>query len=242
MSKSKGNVVAPDEIFNEFGADTARFFILSDSPPQADFDWKDSGVEGCFKFMGRVWRLVTEHVTSIEIQSSLPAYESMSAEQRALYQLTNKTIAGVTEDIESDFQFNTVISKIREFVNGMGKYTHTGQPDAVFTFAIQNLLKLLAPIAPHIAEELWHQIGYPDSVHLQAWPTADAKALTADSIEVVVQVNGKLRDKFTATPDTSKEVLEKTAMACEKIQPYLDGKAIVKVIVVPGKLVNIVVK
>ncbi|MEB3287924.1 MAG: leucine--tRNA ligase [Vampirovibrionales bacterium] len=248
MSKSKGNVVAPDDIFNEFGADTARFFILSDSPPQADFDWKDSGVEGCFKFLTRVWRLFDEYFKTAakleDDQIALPAYDQMGGEIRSLYQLVNKTVAGVSEDIEKEFQFNTVISKIREFVNALGKVSSETQQSPVYTVALINLLKLLAPIAPHLSEDLWAGLGLYDeigSIHLQAWPKVDVQALTADAVEVVVQINGKLRDKFQATPSTPKEELEAKAKASPKIQEYLAGKEIKKIIVVPGKLVNIVV-
>ena len=245
MSKSKGNVVDPDAIFKEYGADTARFFILSDSPPQADFDWKDSAVEGCFKFLGKAWRLIIEHQTAIDIGAELPDYAAMPDYQRKLYQSANQTIEGVRADIESAFQFNTVISKLRVLVNTMSDYA--GQQslesaDPVFSFAAATLLKLLAPVAPHISEELWHRLGEEVSVHAQHWPEADKNALTADEIEIVVQVNGKLRDRFAAAPGTAREELEATAKSCEKVQAHLEGKTIVKVVVVPDKLVNIVVK
>ncbi len=242
MSKSKGNVVDPDAIFESYGADTARFFILSDSPPEADFDWKDSAVEGCFKFLGKVWRTVMDRRAAIDLDQPLPDYATMSPEERRLYQAVNKTIAGVTEDMTQEFHFNTVISKIRELVNDMARYETGNQPNPVFTHAVMNLLKLLAPITPHIAEELWHEVGGKDSVHLQTWPSYDSDALVSDVVEIVVQVNGKLRDKFQAPPDTPKEQLERLALESPKVQAQLDGKQVVKVIVVPGKLVNLVVK
>jgi leucyl-tRNA synthetase len=241
MSKSKGNVVDPDDILREFGADTARFFILSDSPPQMDFDWKDTAVEGCFKFLQRVWRLLTDHKSAICFGAELPAYDAMRSTERELYQLTNKTVFGVTKDIESAFQFNTVISKIREFVNFLGKYEAGNAPDPVFSHAVVNLLKLLAPITPHMAEELWQRLGGDGSIHTHAWPVYDENALTSDVIEVVVQVNGKLRDKLQVAPDTAKDQLESMALASERVKAHLDGKTINKVIVVPNKLVSIVV-
>lgn len=248
MSKSKGNVVAPDDIFNEFGADTARFFILSDSPPQADFDWKDSGVEGCFKFLNRVWRLYDEYLaqypTFSDVDIALPAYDDMAGDVRLLYQATNKTIAGVSEDIEKEFQFNTVISKIREFVNLLGKTSAEVHASPVYAYALLNLLKLLAPSVPHLADELWARLGLYDevgSVHVQPWPMVDKQALTADTVEIVVQVNGKVRDRFQASPSTDKAILEQKAKDCPKIQEQLAGKEIKKTIVVPGKLVNFVV-
>jgi len=243
MSKSKGNVVDPKDILQEFGADTARFFILSDSPPQADFDWKDSAVEGCFKFLNRLWTLVTTHQAAVDLAATPAAYDQLTGEARELYRKVQLTVDGVTRDIDSAFQFNTVISKIRELANAMAKYTvNTGSVDPVFSHAVVVLLKLLAPIAPHLAEELWQRLGGKGSVHRQAWPVADTSALVADAIEVVVQVNGKVRDKFTAAPDTAKDALEAMARGLEKIQTQLDGKTIVKTIVVPGKLVNFVVK
>ncbi|MDX2086134.1 MAG: leucine--tRNA ligase [Candidatus Melainabacteria bacterium] len=250
MSKSKGNIVDPDDILAEFGADTARFFIMSDSPPEADFDWKDTAVEGCFKFLNKVWRVVMDQRAVIQLGASVPAYEAMDADQRSLYQLINKTIDGVTRDIESEFQFNTVISKIREMVNALAKITpvsastsaQTLPIDPLYSLAVEALLKLLAPITPHIAEELWQRLGAHGSIHQTAWPVADTNALMADTVEVVVQVNGKVRDKFTAPSQTPNEALETTARQLEKIQAHLAGKQLLKVVVVPNKLVNFVVK
>jgi leucyl-tRNA synthetase len=234
--------VDPDAIFQEYGADTARFFILSDSPPQADFDWKDSGVEGCYKFLSRVWRVVIENRSALSLRFDLPAYDQMSPAQRELYQLTNRTIAGISQDIQTEFQFNTVISKIREFVNYLSKLPVATTADPLLSHAIVALLKLLAPIAPHLTEELWTKLGGEGSVHDQAWPDFDPQALVADSVEIVVQVNGKVRDRFQAATGLAKEELERQALASPKLVPYLEGKAVAKVIVVPDKLVNIVVK
>ena len=245
MSKSKGNVVDPDAIFTEYGADTARFFILSDSPPQADFDWKDSAVEGCFKFLNKTWRLIVENKHAIDGDAKLPVYDAMTEPQRKLYQASNQAIDGICKDIASEFQFNTVISKLRILVNALADYTTQHKPDgvdAVLSHTVETLLKLLAPVAPHLSEELWQRLGHEDSVHHQTWPQADTSALVADELQIVVQVNGKLRDKFTASPDTPKEALEKTAFGLEKIKAHTEGKTVAKVIVVPGKLVNIVVK
>lgn len=243
MSKSKGNIVDPDEIFKSYGADTARFFILSDSPPQADFDWKESAVEGCYKFLNRVWRLIVENRQSFSFDVELPTYEQMQPQQREIYQLTNKTIAGISGDIHTEFQFNTVISKIREMVNFLVKLQlDKSAPDPVYSHAIMSLLKLLAPIAPHMSEELWSRLGGTGSVHAQEWPSFDTSALTSDTAEVVVQINGKLRDRFQVPTGTAKDALEAMAKEREKIQGYLEGQQIVKVIVVPDKLVNIVVR
>lgn len=244
MSKSKGNTVDPDEVFNAYGADTARFFILSDSPPGNDFDWKDAGVEGCYKFLRRLWRVVVDNQSAIDLSLAAPSYESLSGAQRDLYQLVNQTTAGVTQDITQEFQFNTVISKIRELVNGMSRYqpVASGGKDTVFSHGVLSLLKLLAPIAPHITEELWQKLGGSGSIHDQAWPVADTSALVADMVEVVFQVNGKVRDKAQVSAGTDKTELEKLALANERVQKFMEGKPPVKVIVVPDKLVNLVVR
>jgi leucyl-tRNA synthetase len=242
MSKSKGNIVDPDEIFREFGADTARFFILSDSPPQADFDWKESAVEGCYKFLHKVWRCVADRRNAINITLPVPAYEEMNSVNRELYQWINRTVAGITNDIENEFQFNTVISKIREFVNYLLKFNPGDEPHAVYSLAISTLLKLLAPITPHLSEELWQQLGGAGSIHLQSWPTYNPQALQADTVEIVVQVNGKLRDRFQAASGTAKSDLEAMAKQREKVLNAIGNQQIVKVIVVPDKLVNLVVK
>jgi leucyl-tRNA synthetase len=242
MSKSKGNIVDPDAIFKEYGADTARFFIMSDSPPQADFDWKESAVEGCYKFLHRTWRAVIENKQAVDINYTLPAYDAMSAQDRELYQMTNKTIFGITRDITTEFQFNTVISKIRELVNYLGKFEPGTQPHPVFSHAVVHLLKLLAPITPHITQELWQRIGGQGDLQDQHWPVADEAALVADVVEVVVQVNGKLRDRLQVPAGTPDDAVLEQAKASAKAAPFLEGKTIVKTIVVPNKLVNLVVK
>ena len=242
MSKSKGNIVSPVEIIQTYGADSARFFILSDSPPAADFDWKDSAVEGCYKFLRRVWQSIVNHQTAVDFSLPLPDYESLEGEARALYQQTHKAIAGITQDLEEGFQFNTIMAKLREFANVLAKYTPDASGDAVFSHAVESYLKLSAPITPHFCEELWHKLGHTSTIHLASWPVADAQALVADELTVVFQVNGKLRDKALVANNTPKETLEALAMASASVQKFLEGMSIVKVVVVPNKLVNIVVK
>ncbi|MFN7310606.1 MAG: leucine--tRNA ligase [Vampirovibrionales bacterium] len=242
MSKSKGNIVSPVEIIQEYGADAARFFILSDSPPAADFDWKDSAVEGCYKFLRRVWQSIVTHKDAIDFSLEVPAYSSLEGDARHLYQESNKAIFGVTQDLDEGFQFNTIMAKLRAFANVFAKYTPTSPKDAVFSHAVATFLKLSAPITPHFSEELWQKLGGTGSVHLQSWCVADADALVADEVTVVFQVNGKLRDKASVPFDTGKDTLEALAKASPAVQKFLDGMDIVKVIVVPNKLVNIVVK
>lgn len=242
MSKSKGNIVDPDDILRDYGADTARFFILSDSPPENDFDWKDSSVEGCFKFLRRVWRMIVDTKSAVDFNLTVPAYDSLEGDARQLYQLTNQSIARISEDIQGKFQFNTVVSALRELVNGMSDYKPGNSPDAVWSLAVSALLRLMTPLTPHMTEELWVKLGGKGSVQLAAWPEADTNALTKDSVEVVFQINGKIRDKAQVASGLEKSELEALAKASVKIQEQLIGKDVVKIIVVPNKLVNIVVK
>lgn len=247
MSKSKGNTVDPDEIFKNYGADTARLFILSDSPPQRDLDWSDSGVDGCYKFLNRVWRLIYSLKDVVSLNYKLPALEDMSEESENLLRETHIAIKKVSQDISHEFQFNTAISKIREFVNILYEYTnskkeYTDVDKAVLSFAMESLIKLMSPIVPHITEEAWCDLGGNDSVHLSEWPKYDEKLAVTKSITVVIQVNGKLRDKLEVEPDLDKSILEKLALENDKAKAFMEGKQVVKVIVVPNRLVNIVVK
>ena len=248
MSKSKGNTVDPDEIFENYGADTARLFILSDSPPARDFDWSDAGVEGCYKFLNRVWRLYSSMQNNIVFDYKLPDdVSTLSRENNNLLRATHIAIKGITQDISNEFQFNTVISKYREFVNTIydytGKKSEFNEEDKnVLSFALITLLKLLAPTTVHLTEELYHSLGGSGSIHETDWPIYDDKLAKTAAITLVVQVNGKVKDKIEVDSESSKEDLEKAAMSSEKIQETISGKQVVKTIVVPGRLVNIVVK
>ena len=247
MSKSKGNTVDPDEIFKNYGADTARLFILSDSPPQRDLDWSDSGVDGCYKFLNRVWRLIYALKDVVSLDYKLPELGDLSEESENLLRETHIAIKKVSQDISHEFQFNTAISKIREFVNILYEYTNSKKEysdadKAVLSFAMESLIKLMSPIVPHITEEAWYDLGGKDSVHLSEWPKYDEKLAVTKSITVVIQVNGKLRDKLEVEPDLDKSILEKLALENDKAKAFMEGKQVVKVIVVPNRLVNIVVK
>ena len=247
MSKSKGNTVDPDEIFENFGADTARLFILSDSPPARDFDWSDAGVEGCYKFLNRVWRLVSENQNLITKNYELKF--PLSRENDDLVRTVHIAMKDITNDISNDFQFNTVISKYRELTNAiyewLGKKSKENLSDEdknVFSFAVISLIKLMAPVTVHMSEEIWHDLGYESSIHDEKWCEWDDNLAKASKITLVVQVNGKVKDKLEADEGLSDEELKALALSSEKVKELTSGKEIVKVIVVPKKLVNIVIK
>ena len=248
MSKSKGNTVDPDEIFENYGADTARLFILSDSPPARDFDWSDAGVEGCYKFLNRVWRLFASNQANLMLDYKLPEdVSTLTKENNYLVRTTHIAIKGITQDISNEFQFNTVISKYREFVNAIYDYTakktqYTDEDKNVLSFALVTLLKLMAPTTVHLTEEIYHQIGGKGSIHETQWPEYEEKLAKTSAITLVVQVNGKVKDKIEVDSESTKEELEKHALESEKVKQATEGKTIVKTIVVPGRLVNIVVK
>ncbi len=242
MSKSRGNVVAPDEVIPRFGADALRSYILFIAPPEAEADWKQGGIEGVSRFLNRVWRAVAGHVESFDPDwrrhRSTP-----NAAAVALRRKLHQTIRRVTNDIER-FHFNTAVSAMMELVNAMTEIgEQSAQPDlrATYSEACEHLAKLLAPFTPHLAEELWHRLGNQDSIHLATWPAWDEEAAREDEIVVVVQVNGKLRDRLTVLPGVSEEKLRADALASPRVEPFLQGKTVQQVVVVPGKLVNIVV-
>jgi leucyl-tRNA synthetase len=228
MSKSKGNVVDPDYIIEKYGADTARMFILFASPPERELEWSDQGVEGCFRFLSRVWRLVDNVLSS--------KCEVLSLKESKLEQITHQTIKSVTEDIER-FSFNTAIAKLMQLINVF--YEKNLE---LRTRYLEQLLLLLSPFAPHLTEELWHQIGHADSIHQIPWPKYDPALAQSDTITLVLQVNGKVRDTLEVAAEISKEDMEKAAKENGKVRSFIEGKQVVKVIVVPKKLVNIVVK
>lgn len=245
MSKSKGNTVDPDEIFENYGADTARLFILSDSPPARDFDWSDAGVEGCYKFLNRVWRLVSTNQDDITLDYKLNFPLEKSNDD--LVRNVHIAIKGITNDISNDFQFNTVISKYRELTNAIydwqaKKSNLTDEDKQVLSFAIISLIKLMSPVAVHLTEEAWHDLGAKTSIHDEPWCEWDENLAKASSITLVVQVNGKVKDKIEVDESLDQEEMKQVALNSERIKSLTDGKTVVKVIVVPKKLVNIVVK
>lgn len=245
MSKSKGNVVSPEEIVQKYGADTARLFILFAAPPERDLEWSDLGVEGAFRFLNRLWRIVSHYASIAKDASEEYDVSSLTKEEKELRRVLHSSIKKVTEDIQERFNFNTAISSIMELVNAMYAYKEQ-QPDtahpSLMRETVSALLKMLAPFAPHITEELWFNTISSESVHKQSWPTYDSEAIKRDEVEIVLQVNGKVRDKIVVPVGLSPSELERLALAQEKVKIMLEDKQIVKVISVPQKLVNIVVK
>ena len=246
MSKSKGNTVDPDEIFENYGADTARLFILSDSPPARDFDWSDAGVEGCYKFLNRVWRLVSTNADFVNLNYTVPS--SLSKVDDDLVRVVHMAIKGITNDISNDFQFNTVISKYRELTNAIYDWTalkngnYNDDEKQVLSFALISLVKLMSPVTVYMSEEIWHELGATTSIHDEAWCEWDENLAKASSITLVVQVNGKLKSKIDVDESLDNDALKQIALEDSKIKEFISDKEVVKVIVVPKKLVNIVVK
>lgn len=243
MSKSLGNIVSPEEIQAKYGADTARLFILFAAPPEKELDWSDTGVEGSYRFLNRVYRLVQEYVN--EIRGDFRGSETItiqSAEDKALNFQLNATVKKVTEDAGGRFSFNTAISSIMELVNALYKYKQGEVNVPLMNDAIEKLILILNPFVPHITEELWNDLGHEDRVYQQNWPEFDPAALELGTVEIIVQVNGKLKDKMAFEKNAEKSAIEEAALASERVQDAIAGKSVVKTIVVPNKLINFVVK
>lgn len=243
MSKSKGNVVSPEEIIARYGADTARLFILFAAPPERDLEWSDQGVEGAYRFLNRVWRLILSFAEKIKAASDTYDIAALTPEEKELRRVLHVTIAKVTEDVKERFTFNTALSSIMELVNAFYGFQDATDvnPHLVRETAL-DLVKLLAPFAPHITEELWQRLGGEKSVHIQPWPTYEEAAMRQDEVEIVLQINGKVRDKIVVAAELDAAGMEKAALAQPRVRQYTEGKKIVKVIAIPGKLVNIVVR
>ena len=245
MSKSKGNVVGTTEFFDEYGADAARLFILFAAPPEQEIEWSTQGAIGQYRFLERIWRLFF----NLKENASLKMHEGFINDcGHELYRTANQTIKSVSEDLSIEkYTFNTAIARMTELVNAMYKFildkkSYTEDETKILSFSFTNLLKLLAPLAPHITEELWGKLGGAFSIHQQKWPAYDEKALVTSEVDLVVQMGGKKVDVLTTKKGQSKEELEKLALNSEKVKARLEGKQLIKVVVVPDKIVNIVVK
>jgi len=246
MSKSKYNGVDPAVVIDKYGADTARMFILFKAPPEKDLEWDDADVEGQFRFLQRLWRLVEGAVArglGLDADGVKSDLSTLSPEDKALRRAVHTAITEISDDLDGDYQFNTAVSELMKLSNAMGEHVQAASP-AVASEALNALLVLLAPFAPHLAEELWQRLGgNPDgqtSVHHQAWPRADASALVRDTIPLVIQVKGKVRGNLDVPADADKATLERLALDSDIASKWLEGKPPSRVIVVPGKLVNLV--
>ena len=243
MSKSKGNVVDPAGLIEQYGADTVRLFSLFAAPPERDLEWNDKGVEGCYRFLNRVYRFIMDNLDMLKSAPALPATFSTANEE--LHRKTHQTIKKVTADIDGKFHFNTAISAIMELQNSLGSLTADNNAnkieDGVIKEAIDSLLQLLSPMVPHFCEEMWQLSGHADHLAMAPWPCYDEEATQENEITLVIQVNGKVRSRLQVGLDIADEEIKAMALADKKTQKFIDGKDIRKVIIVKGKLVNIVV-
>ena len=245
MSKSLGNVVSPEEILSKYGADTARLFILFAAPPERELEWSDQGVEGSFRFLNRIWRIVQHFEPVLAQKVTSYDHASLNDTDKDLRRVLHSSIQKVTSDIETRFNFNTAISTLMELVNALYAYKEAAkEPNAGLVYeAISALIRMLSPIVPHITEELWRgAVDAETSVHTQSWPECDEEALKVDNVEIVLQVNGKVRGRLTVPAAATKEELEKIAMADANVKAHIGDAVVRKVICVPGRLVNIVAK
>lgn len=245
MSKSLGNVVSPEEILSKYGADTARLFILFAAPPERELEWSDQGVEGSFRFLNRIWRIVQAFEAVLAQKVTEYDHSNLNEADKDLRRVLHTSIKKVTNDIETRFNFNTAISTMMELVNALYAYKEAvKEPNAGLIYeAISDLIKMMSPFVPHITEELWRgAIDANSSVHEQSWPECDEEALKVDNVEIVLQVNGKVRGRLTVPAEATKEELEKIAMADANVQAHIGDATVRKVICVPGRLVNIVAK
>mgnify|MGYP000949639624 FL=1 len=241
MSKSLGNVVSPEEIIDRYGADTARLFILFAAPVDRDLDWSDQGVEGAYRFLGRVWRILGQFVETIKGAPASYDAATLSTEEAELRRVLHVTIKKVTEDVRDRFMFNTAISSIMELVNALYAFQDKELTPGLVRETASALVRMLAPFAPHITAELWAEL-FGGNVHAQTWPQYDAAALVQDEVEIVLQINGKVRDRVKVATGLDRAALEQLAAELPRAKELTAGKTIVKVVCVPGKLVNIVVK
>jgi len=246
MSKSKGNVVSPDDLIRDYGADTLRLYTLFIGPPERDVEWSDRGIEGSARFLKRIWHRFYENQDLLRASKNLKCdLAKMTGKERDLYRKLHETIAHVTEDMDGAFHFNSAIAQIMELSNAMDEAAVTAdspeQHRAVYYASTEALILLLSPFSPHIAEELWAELGNSSSVLKAKWPDMNKAALARDEIEMVIQVNGKIRGWITVPVSLGKAELEARALADKEVMKFAEGKTVRKVVVVPGRLINIAV-
>jgi leucyl-tRNA synthetase len=255
MSKSKNNGVDPQKLVSEYGADSIRLFMMFKAPPEDTLEWSDEGVEGSARFMRKLWRVVYEHVQGyglratgygqkgeVPTQAPSPEPQALSDPQRAMRRAAHQTLAKVTDDFDRRHVFNTAIAAVMELMNTLGKFEDgSAQGRAIVQETLELVVQMLAPIVPHACHVLWHELGHADALIDRPWPQPDPAALIQDTIEIVVQVNGKLRGRVAVPASADKSQIETAALADVHVQKWIEGKPVRKVIVVPGKLVNVVV-
>jgi leucyl-tRNA synthetase len=253
MSKSKGNVVSADVIRERYGADSGRLFELFAAPPEKDLEWNDQGIEGASRFLNRVWRFVLGHLDEIKrghrAGAAPRAANPVTPAGKAFRRAVHETIRKVTDDLERDFHFNTAIAAIMELVNALYVFdaearerVSAGERAALLPEAVETVILLLGPFCPHITEELWSLLDHRDSVFHQRWPEADPAALERDEVTVVLQVDGKVRGRLTLETDAPEDRVQGLALADDKMQPWLKGRRVERVVVVPNRLVNVVTR
>ena len=244
MSKSKGNTVDRAEMIEKYGADTVRLFILFAAPPTQDLEWSDSGLEGAHRFVNKIYRLVPQFIQdSQDNHTNEIDVSTLNKQQKDVRQKTHQTLQKISDDMSRRHSFNTAIAALMELSNALSKFTNTDdQSMAVRSESINIILKALSPITPHICHYLWNELGNTDAIINSQWPTVDKQALEQDEVQIIVQVNGKLRSKLLLNANSNKQEIETQALADDNVTKFTQDKEIVKVIVVPNKLVNIVVK
>jgi leucyl-tRNA synthetase len=241
MAKSKNNGVDPQTMVGKYGADTVRLFSMFAAPPEHSLEWREAGVEGMARFLRRLWRDVHTHVTEPDHPAVDPA--ALTAVQKSLRRQTHEAIAKVSDDFGRRYSFNTAIAALMELLNALGKFDDmSDQGRAVRHEAFETIVLLLNPITPHICHALWHDLGHADPIIAQLWPRADAAAMTKDAVTLAVQINGKLRGQIQIVTGASREQVESAALADPAVSKFLGGAAVKKIIVVPGKIVNIVIE
>jgi leucyl-tRNA synthetase len=244
MSKSKGNTVDPQALIDQYGADTARLFIMFAAPPEQSLEWSESGVEGAHRFLRRLWRAVVAHIAQ-KGQGPTSALEAkaLSAEQKALHTKVHETIAKASDDIGRRYTFNTAIAAVMELMNTLAKFDDSSSLGrAGRQEALEAIVLLLAPITPHICHRLWRELGHEEAVIDASWPEANLEALAKEEIDLVVQVNGKRRGQITVAVNAAREFIEIKAQTEPNVQRFIQGKMVQKVIIVPDRLVNLVVR
>jgi len=242
MSKSKNNGVDPQALVEQFGADTARLFMMFAAPPEQTLEWSDEGVQGAFRFLKRLWRQVYEHVAAQPPAASSSEPSDLTAAQRELRRQAHQTLVKVTDDIGRRRVFNTAIAAVMELLNAISRFEdRSPQGRAIVGECLDLVVVMLSPIVPHVCHALWQALGHSGAVIDERWPVADPEALVQDAIEIVVQVNGKLRGRVTVATAADEETVRAAAIADPAVARWITGRTIRKVVIVPGKLVNVVV-